>query len=62
MCVSVCVCVCVYIYSLPEEGRDGEEEKPGTDMVNSKLEELLGKTAIEVVICSDTSPKMKMKK
>jgi len=32
-----------------DEGRKdiGEEAKPGIDMVNSKLEELVGKTAIE---------------
>ena len=33
---------------LPEEGREGEEKKPGTDIVNSKLEELVGKTAMKV--------------
>lgn len=39
----------IYLWCLPDdEGRRvGEEAKPGTDMVNSKLEELLGKTAIE---------------
>ena len=39
------VCICC----LPDdEGRRvGAEAKPGTDMVNSKLEELPGKTAIE---------------
>lgn len=29
-------------------GREGEEEKPGTDIVSSKPEELLGKTAMKV--------------
>lgn len=31
---------------LPDEGKGGEEEKPGIDMVNSKLEMLEGETAI----------------
>jgi len=36
-------------YVPDDEGRKdiGEEAKPGIDMVNSKLEELVGKTAIE---------------
>jgi len=37
------------VWCLPDdEGRRvGEEAKPGIDMVNSKVEEVLGKTAIE---------------
>lgn len=31
---------------LPDEGKEGEEEKPGIDMVNSKLEMLEGETAM----------------
>lgn len=31
---------------LPDEGKGGEEEKPGIDMVNSNLEMLEGETAI----------------
>ena len=36
------------MFCLPEEGREGEDEKPGTDIVNSKLEEQVGKTAMKV--------------
>jgi hypothetical protein len=35
------------ICCLPDEGRDWDEAKPGIDMVNSKLDELEGKTAME---------------
>ena len=35
-------------FFLPEEGREGEKEKPGTDIVKSKLEEQVGKTAMKV--------------
>lgn len=35
--------------SLPKEGQDGEEAKPGTEMERSKLDESMGrKTAMEV--------------
>jgi len=39
----------VRVWCLPDdEGRRvGEEAKPGIDMVNSKVEEVLGKTAME---------------
>lgn len=35
--------------SLPKEGRAGEEAKPGMEMESSKLDELIGETAMEVV-------------
>lgn len=34
---------------LPDEGRERDEEKPGMDMVNSKLEELVGETAMKQI-------------
>lgn len=38
----------MYMKSLPKEGRDEEEAKPGTEMERSKLDELMGTTAMEV--------------
>lgn len=34
-------------WGLPDEGKEGEETKPGMDMVSSKLEELERETAMK---------------
>lgn len=37
------------VCNLPDEGRGEDEAKPGIDMVNSKADELEGKTAMKLV-------------
>lgn len=46
--------------SLPDEARDWDEVKPGIDMVNSKLDELEGKTAMGLDQERNNSKKMKI--